>query len=74
MFGPRLSSVRFVVDEGFHADGDEGECRVVVWAVEGRVGGYFWVNVALAEEEELAFRLRYYLAPQPKGESVGSTA
>ena len=74
MFGPRSASVWLVVDEGFHADGDEGECRVVVWAVEVCIGGYFWVHVALAEEEELAFRLGDDLAPQPKGESMGSAA
>ena len=57
-----------------HANGDEGECRVAVWAVEVCVGGYFWVHVALAEEEELAFRLRDDLAPQAEGGSVSCAA
>ena len=51
-----------------HADGDKGECRVVMRAVQVRVGGDFGIGVALAEKEELSFSLGDGLAPQAEGE------
>ena len=69
MFGPGPSFARLVVYEGFHADGDEGERRVIMRAIQVCVGGYFWIGVALAEEEELPFRLGDDLAPKVEGES-----
>ena len=71
MFVPGPSFAQLVVDQGFHADGDKGERRVIMRAVQVCVIGDFWVCVALAKEEELPFRLGDDLAPKAEGESTG---
>ena len=71
MFGPGPAFAQLVGDQGFHADGDKGELRVIMRAVQVCVGRYFWIGVALAEEEELHFRLRDDLAPEAEVESAG---
>ena len=38
VFGKSAATFRFVVDEGFHANGDKGSCVVVVEAVHVGVG------------------------------------
>ena len=43
VFGECASTLWLVVDEGFHADGDEGSGVIVVWAVHVGVGGNFGV-------------------------------
>ena len=71
MFGPGPSFAWLVVDQCFHADGDKGECRVIMRAIQVCVRGYFWVCVALEKEEELPFRLGGELAPEAEGGSPG---
>ena len=71
MFGLGPSFAWIVVDQGFHADRDKGERRLIMCAVQVCVGRHFWVGVALAEEEELPFCLRDDLAPEAEGESAG---
>ena len=48
VFGECVSMLWIIVDEGFHADGDEGSGVVVVWAVHVGVGGNFGVCFRLA--------------------------
>ena len=64
VFGPGPALFWFVMDQGFHTDGDEGERRVIMRAVEMCVVSNFRTCVALAEEEVLPFCLRDGLAPE----------
>ena len=41
VFGKGAATFWFVMDGGFHADGDEGSCLVVVWAVHVGLGRNF---------------------------------
>ena len=71
MLGPGPSFSRIVVDQGFHANEDKGERIVIMCAEQVCVGRYFWIVVALAEEEELPFCLGGDLAPEVEVESAG---
>ena len=71
MFVPGPSFAQLVVDQGFHADGDKGERRVIMCAIQVCVGRYFWISVALVDEEELPFRMGDDLAQEAEGESAG---
>ena len=44
VFGESTAPFGFVVDEGFHANGDEGSCVVVMGAVHVGVSGDFGVS------------------------------
>ena len=59
------------MDQGFHAYEDKGERKVIMRAVQVCVVRYFWIFVALAEEEELPFCLGDNLAPEAEGEIAG---
>ena len=59
------------MDQVLHANGDKGECRVIMRAVHVCVGRDFWICVALAEEEEFPFCFGGDLAPEAEGGSSG---
>ena len=43
VFGKCASTIWLVVDEGLHANGDEGSGVIVLWSVHVGVGGNVWV-------------------------------
>ena len=45
VFAPGLLPVEFLMDECFHADGDEGECGIVMLTVEVIIGRYVFVLI-----------------------------
>ncbi len=47
VLGKRFAAVGFVVDKGFHAQGDERVCVVVMMTVEMRMGGNVGVCIGL---------------------------
>ena len=38
MIGERFSAAQFVVNEGFHSDGNKGLCVIVMWVIHICVG------------------------------------
>ena len=64
VLGESLAPVGFVVNKGFHSDGNEGSSVVVMGPVDVGVGGDLGEHVRLLQGKELAFGLRDGLAPQ----------
>ena len=64
VLGISFVSIGFVMDECFHTQWNEGQCIVVVWAVEVSVSRDFGVSIGLTQKVELPFHVRNELAPQ----------